>query len=138
MSNEKIQVKITGVNQEAEVIKYIIEGKEHVSTVIPPADIKYARIGDAEVQLNEAGYVCYIRAIKKNAFTPNNFDKEKTNYATSKPSKGSTMKAVENLTAQEVAGVYNELSTQKNVVASNIFQNKDGTYTIFMFYKEAY
>jgi len=139
-NKEKIEVQILGINVDADVIKYSYNGEEKTATVVAPADIKYARQGKATIQLNDGGMICYIRAIKEGSNFNNNFKKPNNyNYANGTEEKKhyvSKVKVAENLTLIELQETYNDFAKDHWVKASNIFETKEGTYNMVMFYSE--
>ena len=123
-----IEVQITNVNKEASSVSYTKEGVPATANVVAPAQIKWAKVGKAEVGFKE-GAINFIKSLEPRAeSTTNNYSnfqkKERTHNAVS------TMEILENVTLKEIKAVYDSQNAEdsKKCGASTLFKREDGKY----------
>ena len=128
-----IEVKITNVDKDANTVTFEKDGNTQTTNVVAPADVKWAKIGKAEVGFKD-GDLSFIKSLEPRAEnTTNNYSgyqkKERTHNAVS------TVEILEDVSPKEIKAVYDELNSQDNKKcgASTPFQRANGKYDVFMY-----
>lgn len=135
-----INVEITNVNKEANFVSYNLNGESRTSEVVLPAQIKWAKIGKAEVGFNPEGKVNFIKSLEPRAATQN------FGGQYSKPASGvlpiSTMEHVKNASLDVIQTMYNEINAREHAKcgASTLFHKSgelyDATFYVTTFVKK--
>lgn len=123
---EKKKYEVINVDKDNSMVTYLDDGIKTTKTVTAPADIKFARLGFAEIGFDENNYVNFIRSEKKNnsnGFKP----KYKTANAYEKPEEKeySKIKIFRGLSDIELEQVYNDLADQYKVKATQSFEDDE-------------
>lgn len=121
-------VEITNVNVEGNSVSFNHNGESLVCEVVSPAQIKWAKLGKAEVGLTPEKKVNFIKSLEPR--TTNNYQNNNYQKPESKFIPVSTMEILNEVTLDEIKVVYNELNAQDNKKcgASTLFLRPDGKY----------
>lgn len=121
-------VEITNVNKEANFVSFNMNGESVVKEVVLPAQIKWAKIGKAEVGFNPEGKVNFIKSLEPRV-APQNFGGQ-YRKPVSNIKAISTMEIVEGVAMGAVKVKYDELNARENAkcAASTLFRRDDGNY----------
>ena len=130
-----INVEITSIDTTNSSVTFNQEGESKTMSVILPAQIKWAKIGKAEIGINPEGKINFIKSLEpKQTQAPYN-----GNGSYKKPDSGiraiSTVKAMEDITLTEFATVYDNINATKNTKcgASTLFRRDDGKYDAVLY-----
>jgi len=108
-----IKTQITEVNEGARFISFMQDGVSQVKEVVFPAQMKYVRLGKAEVGFNPEGKVNFVKSTepkKEQISAINPTYKKLTPYA--KPT--STMENIKNRGLDDIQAMYNEINARDN------------------------
>jgi len=130
-----INVEITSIDTVNSSVTFNQDGQSKVMTVVLPAQIKWAKVGKAEIGINAEGNINFIKSLEpRQAQTQYGGN---TSYK--KPDSGiravSTVKAMEDITLVEFATVYDNINATQNTKcgASTLFRKEDGKYDAVLY-----
>lgn len=135
-----INVEITNVNKEANFVSFMQDGQSQVKEVVLPAQIKWAKIGKAEVGFNPEGKVNFIKSLEPRA-APQDFGGQ-YRKPVSDVRAISTMEHVKNASLDVIQTTYNEINARENAKcgASTLFHKSgelyDATFYVTTFVKK--
>jgi len=130
-----INVEITSIDTANSSVTFNQEGTVKNLTVVAPAQIKWAKIGKAEVGINGEGKINFVKSLEpKTAAAPYT-----GNNSYKKPDSGiravSTAKAMNEITLAEFTAVYDNINATQNTKcgASTLFRREDGKYDAILY-----
>lgn len=134
-----INVEITNVNKEANFVSFMQDGVSQVKEVVLPAQIKWAKIGKAEVGFNPEGKVNFIKSLEPRESNQNfgGYKKPESNIRAI-----STMEHVKNTSLDVIQTTYNQINARENAKcgASTLFHKGgelyDATFYVTTFVKK--
>ena len=119
-----MEAEITNVDNERNTIIIKEDGEEREVKVVEPANIKYAKEGNAELGFDNTGCVKYLKMTGgfKNA----------TQYAPAPKTKGK-VKVLRTIKLTEFEKTYNEFDG--DISATQIFPRGEDKYDVVIYYK---
>lgn len=130
-----IKIEITNVNKESSFVSYSQDGESKTAEVVTPANIKYAKVGQAEASFSPEGKIVFLKSLEAkqtSGYNPNGgYQKPE-----SKLMAISTVEVLEGVTLKEFQAVYNQFNIRdggKNCKATSLFQTTDGKYDVALY-----
>jgi len=122
-------VNITKINEEAEYISFNADGESDCLEVVRPAQLKWARLGKAEIGINSDKKVNFIRSLEPKPSIANSVN-EYNGRAVAQRRAVSTVEIFEDITLSEFKKVYDEFNANEDskCAASSLFQRAEGNY----------
>lgn len=113
-----IKVNITKVSTEGNCISFNHEGESKVVDVVFPAKISFAKLGEAEIGMNNEDKVNYVKMVSGSTYT-----KKFNAY--------NEVEISEGVSLIEFREIYNEMSKKMKINATNLFTRQVEGKTVF-------